>query len=484
MSDSSPQASPQIDSAAPSSRRRPKLLYVIFVCVLIAAGIAWLPKWITLPEFTPQLAVIADDQSGVMAAVAADAPDYAAAQGVVLEYELTDMETVHERALRDFATGTRRYDAICVLKSVLVPYARTNLVLRPGELREQIDDPQLLAFEQDVYPNVWEACASYWAADGSKRIEPAGYPVAVNALLLMYNRRMFDDPAAQAAYRERYGEALEVPRDWERFRRVAEFFTSGDSKGVCLSSDPVWRYIEWCNVAFGMGGAIYDKQHGWQGEPDTPLLLDAPATVAATEFYLGLKPFNHDHGRAETGVEAVKALVETMGRQRIAMCFVRSDFLHELGHGETRDNPRFGFAPSPGNVTTVDARVLYVSRDTPTPRAIARYAASLMQKETQARLMQEGLCSAVKSVYEDPQVRKIPYARALQQSYEPPRRIVLLECTPEIEIAIEAIAENVARAWSGEATAGEALAAARKRIEAERAEAWSKFEAATSGGGN
>lgn len=49
--------------------------------------------------------------------------------------------------------------------------------------------------------------------------------------VMYYRRDLLADPAHQAAFRQRYGYALEVPKSWMQFRDVAEYFNGRDLNG-------------------------------------------------------------------------------------------------------------------------------------------------------------------------------------------------------------------------------------------------------------
>ena len=165
-------------------------------------------------------------------------------------------------------------------------------------------------------------------------------------MLLVYNRTLLEDDRSRSAYRERYGEDLDVPRNWEAFRRIAEFFTrkdgtDGPTYGVVLEgSKDGWLYFEWCNFAFGMGGGVMKKKYGWEGNLDTRLLIDSPETVAATRLYMSLAPFNAGDFFS-TGVTEQRELLRS---RRVALAIVWSDVLFELIKGPGGE--RYGFARS------------------------------------------------------------------------------------------------------------------------------------------
>jgi multiple sugar transport system substrate-binding protein len=49
--------------------------------------------------------------------------------------------------------------------------------------------------------------------------------------VMYYRRDLLADPAHRAAFQQKYGHALEVPRTWDEFREVAEYFNGKDLNG-------------------------------------------------------------------------------------------------------------------------------------------------------------------------------------------------------------------------------------------------------------
>ena len=76
-------------------------------------------------------------------------------------------------------------------------------------------------FTDDVKSDLFPGLVSEARVDGSF----VGMPVWTNSEILFYRTDLFEDPAEQAAFQEKYGYELAPPTDWEQYRDVAEFFT-------------------------------------------------------------------------------------------------------------------------------------------------------------------------------------------------------------------------------------------------------------------
>jgi len=280
----------------------------------------------------------------------------------------------------------------------------------------------------------------------------------------VYNRALFADPNVRTRYRRATGRELRVPETWEEFRHVAAAATdrSAGTFGVVLQGAAGWLYYEWSNFAFGLGGGVMSKQYGWQGDEATPLLVDAPETVAATEFYLRLRPYNAGD-YFSTGQTEQRAI---MLAGRTAMAIMWSDIAIPLAQGA--DSTRFGFAPIPGDVSMIAGGSFFVNRSTRNRAGVGALLGYLMRSETQARLLGLGLSSPSRAAYEAPENASLPFASALRQSLE--RGVYMLEAGPDAVAIQQILEEYLQRAWRGDTDVQTALRLAREQIGAARTE--------------
>lgn len=387
--------------------------------------------------------------------------DYKAKYGVDIEFVGLSFDAFDQKANQDLASGTGLYDVFLHYSSVLHNYAGRNWVLTVNELKEFAPDVDY-AFESDLFPEVWKD-SSFYQLESDSEPTAIGYPFAANTMVLVYNRALFEDVVSREEYKVQFGKELEAPKDWHTFYQLAEFFTNPDKStfGVVLqgaSGSPL--YWEWCNFAFGMGGGVMQKEYGWQSFPDTPLIIDSTETIEATRFYASLKPFNYGDffstGQAEQQ--------EHMRTKKIAMAIMWSDSLFAVINGPNGDN--LGFAPIPGDRSMIGGGTFYINKKTKNAKETCRYVARMMQKDTQVRLMKQGLCSGLRSAYEDPEVRKLPYIDAVKESLD--RGVYMLESGPDSGLIVETLEATIQQIWRGEISPKEGLVAAQEKISEER----------------
>ena len=91
------------------------------------------------------------------------------------------------------------------------------------------------------------------------------------AMGLTHRKDMVNDPAEQAAFREKYGIELRMPETWDEYLKQVEFFTrdtDGDGQtdfygavNQGLRPDPI--AMEWSNYLYANDGQYYEEG-SWQ----------------------------------------------------------------------------------------------------------------------------------------------------------------------------------------------------------------------------
>lgn len=108
-----------------------------------------------------------------------------------------------------------------------------------------------------------------------------GLPYHDGPECLVYRRDLFEDPAEQRAFRERFGYDLAPPRTWRQFEDAARFFTRPDQGlfGTVFAAFPDGHntVYDFCLQLWSRGGELADAA----GRPT----LDTPQATAALDFY-------------------------------------------------------------------------------------------------------------------------------------------------------------------------------------------------------
>ncbi|MBK8047143.1 MAG: extracellular solute-binding protein [Anaerolineales bacterium] len=114
--------------------------------------------------------------------------------------------------------------------------------------------------------------ATYWS-----------YPTEGDANGWAYRTDLFEDPANQAAFKEKYGYDLAVPETWAQLKDMAEFFTRPDEGiyGVAIYTQKDYDAITmgFQDVLFSYGGDWADAENNVMG------VTNSPEAIAALEYY-------------------------------------------------------------------------------------------------------------------------------------------------------------------------------------------------------
>ena len=108
-----------------------------------------------------------------------------------------------------------------------------------------------------------------------------GLPYHDGPECLVYRSDLFADPRERDNFERRYGYPLDVPRTWDAFADVAEFFTRPEDGlyGTVLAGFPDGHntVYDFCLQLWSRGGDVQDAE----GRPT----LDTPEAAAALDFY-------------------------------------------------------------------------------------------------------------------------------------------------------------------------------------------------------
>lgn len=383
-----------------------------------------------------------------------------------LVFKPNSFDDAFNKANQDFANGTGLYDIVMQYNFSLGSFVSNDYVYPIDDLIKNLPS-NMKTFENDLFQEAWKEVGFYKnSKDPNGGILKVGYPFTSNTMLLAYNKDLFNDEKQKAAYKLKYNEELQVPTTWEQFYNVSEFFTQSQNKinGVCLQGAVGgWLYYEWMNFLFGMDGKVMDKKYGWDGDANTKVLLNSQEALKAAQFYYSLKPFNSGNFTNVDAYEQIKIMKEG----KVAMAIIWSDLAFSLAKkGDNIFDERFGFAPIPGNKSMLAGGSYFINRKSKNPEAAAKYILDLMQPANQIKLAKTGLCSALKTVYDDPEIQKIPYSNALKTSLS--RGVYMLEAGIDATMISDKITSNLQKMWNNEIKPEQAIFNMQNEIDAER----------------
>jgi ABC-type glycerol-3-phosphate transport system substrate-binding protein len=440
---------------------------IVAAAALLAAGAAYIV--LSTPSPPAAIRVLGEDSANLKALSELN-QGYETQLGTTIKIEPAAFEVAFQKSTNDFANHTGAYDIVLQYNFSLSSFVRNNYVIPLDELKAKVPDQSIFSFEKDLFPNTWKETGFYFKQPFSPEsgIQAIGYPFAANTMLLVYNKKMFSDPENQAAYEKEFGEPLSVPKTWDQLEHVAKFFTNPNkgTYGIALEGAAGgWLYYEWCDLFFGSGGKLMDKEYGWASDLSTPLNLDSPIALDATQRYLRLKPYNAGDFYSISASEQRQLML----KGNVALAIMWTDYLFDMVQKPDKSfRADFGFAPIPGAVSMLAGGIYYVNRDSKHQTEAIKYIALVMQRQNQLALVRRGLASPLRSVYSDPSVQNIPYIPALRESLN--RGVYMAEAGPDADIISNALTRELQRMWRGELNPKQALLAAKRDIETERAQ--------------
>lgn len=455
------------------TQRKHFFQFVLLSCTLVAAAML-----VTGCQNEIRLRVLGEDSSNLRAMEALK-KEYEKAEGIKIDFRPNTFADAYKKANQDFAHETGLYDVILQVNFSLSSFVRHQYVYNVDSLIKKYSldqDTLTFTFEDDLFPNAWKEVGYYYKNPLDVRdttIQKIGYPFATNTMLLVYNKEMFNDPAHKRAYKQKYGEELCVPKTWEQYKKVAAFFTNTSQKtyGVCMQGKTDgWLYYEFCDFLYGMGGKIFEKQYGWQGNETTPVRINSSEAAKAIEFYISMKPYNQGSYTSVGTTEQIALMKEG----NTAMAIVWSDYLYNFVYNEYgKKDDKFGFAPIPGEKSPLAGGCFYINKKTKHPKESMKYILSLMQPQVQIALAKQGLCSPLKTTYEDEEVKRIPYSNALKESLE--RGSYMFEAGPESDAIMNIVTKYMQQVWKEDITVEKALDMMETEIYKVRSDAYKRI---------
>ena len=435
------------------------------ILVILISFILW--SCGTNPEKTKTTITIVGENSSNMYAFQAAANDYISNSQDSLVFKPVDYDDTLESIENNFSLQNGLHDIVFLYNFTFPETINPDIVYDFDSLIKN-ESTEKLAFKEDIFPNTWDEAGSFYHSVNGKENKATriNYPVAMNTMVLIYNKEMFANDNNKKRYEQKYHKPLEVPTNWHDYYNVAAFFTNPTDKtyGVTIQGKADgYLYYEYCDYLFGMGGKVFDKNSGWQGNVNTPIIIDNEAGLKATTYYKSLKPFNNGDFINVDGAQQRKYMQEG----KTAMALVWSDYLRFYAYNESGVlDDRFGYTTLPGTASPLQGAYLWLNKKSPNPNNAAQYILYCLQKPNQIKLVKQGLCSPQASVYESPELSNIPYLKALKSSLQ--RGGYVFEYGPEVNVVSQAITNNMQKMWLDEITPKQALEKIKQEIALKR----------------
>jgi multiple sugar transport system substrate-binding protein len=344
-----------------------------------------------------------------------------------LEYESLDLNPLVESLFTNEGLRDGTWDVAFIVTDWLANAAAGDMLTDLA--------PYMVAEPVPEYPQGWAP-----GLLGMQQFGDAvyGLPYHDGPECLTYRKDLLEDPAEQAAFRERFGYDLAVPATWAQFEDVARFFHRPEQglAGTVFAAFPDGHntVYDFCLQLWGRGGELHDAA----GHPT----LDTPEATDALDFY---RRTVNDRSMTPPGLEEIDSVKsgELFAAGKVAMMVNWFGFAAVCEQPGSPTKGKIGVAPVPAGEGRASASLIVYwllcvaagSRHKETAYRFVRHCASAeMDKLTTLA----GGIGCRKSTWEDPEVNAlIPFYRQLSALHEGTRTLPRSRALPDLVHVID-----------------------------------------------
>jgi multiple sugar transport system substrate-binding protein len=381
--------------------------------------------------------------------------------GIKVELEMVPMDASVQKVTLALQSGTGAYDVIAMPYQFLGNLV-VNEYIQPLEPLMENESLSIIdAYEEaDIIQGMWEASGQW---------KDNIYGVAANSCIqfFAYRKDLFADADEQAAFKAAYGYDLAVPKDWDVYKDIAEFFTR--SKGETLAGEKLEQNFygvtmagkrhdattcEWLNYAWSFGGGVFDDAGN--------LIMDSEENIAALKYYNDLQQFAPPGVASKTWDEKTTDMQQGVA----AMSVIFNDCAPGIEDPESsKVVGKMGYDNIPegkGPAAHYGAWSYFIPSDSKSPEAAWVFLQWFNTTDVQKAIALDGGFPNLVSVYEDPDLNSLTWWEGSLKAYEisstRPR-------IPEWNDMNEELMLQLSSALVGEITEEEALANAQESYE-------------------
>jgi multiple sugar transport system substrate-binding protein len=445
-----------------------KSVWIGVAAIVVVAVVLWRHGTGHRESSQVEIRIVGEASSNLLA-IESLVPQFTQKTGIKVNVEAADFDSAKTRSDTDLSQGTGRYDIVLQYNFALSQYITRGYVDTLRELNPWKPVDLNWKFEGSLFENVWREVGFYYMRPytTASRSEAVAYPFSANTMLLVLNRKLYEDPALQAEYLLKFHQQLAAPSTWAEYVQQAAFFTrpeKGLSGVVLQGASGSWVYYEFMNFLFGNGGKTMQKPYGWASDLTTPLELNSPEAAQAAAMYLSLKPYNAG-GFLNVSATEQRAI---MKQGHVAMALMWSDYIYEMIHREDGSwSTDYLFAPVPGERSMIAGGSFYINRKSRHKVEALRFVNFMLQEDAQAKMISRGLLSPLRSAYQESAVRNIPYANALLTSLT--RATYMLEAGKDADLISDEVTRALQEAWRTDGSGHGAMHDAQAAIAQKRA---------------
>jgi multiple sugar transport system substrate-binding protein len=240
------------------------------------------------------------------------APAFTEATGITIEFETTSWDQMYDKAIKDMEAGSGIYDFVYIEQDAIYSYLSRDFLVNITELLAE--NPTLKA---DTF-NVEDFTTFINYFKGLDSDDLYGVPMEAFIKVFLYRKDLFEDPAIQAAFEEKYGYPLVPAESFQAWRDSAEFFTAyGEENDLQLwgtsvqaaSGHPAswYEYFESVAPLYGIYNWGIDADENYAATVENGGTMNSPEAVEALQFYLDNLAFAPPEATASTWDEVASS---------------------------------------------------------------------------------------------------------------------------------------------------------------------------------
>ncbi|MEZ5726066.1 MAG: extracellular solute-binding protein [Paracoccaceae bacterium] len=221
------------------------------------------------------------------------APQFEELTGIRVDIETTSWDQMYDKAIKDMEAGTGIYDMVYIEQDIVYAYLSRDFLTDTTQLL--VDNPALKSPNYDE--GHFTSFAESFRGDNGNLF---GIPVEAFIKTYLYRTDLFNDPAHQAAYKEKTGKDLAPATTHEDYLAIAEYFTEwGQANGGELwgttsqshTGHPAswYEYVETVLPTFGIYNWGIDAGNNYAAKVENGGKMDSPEAKAAMKYALQLR---------------------------------------------------------------------------------------------------------------------------------------------------------------------------------------------------
>jgi len=372
-------------------------MYKLRKCVAATALVAALGAFVSGPAAAQDkeltLCWAAWDPANALAELS---KDFTAESGIAMKFEFVPWTNFADRFLNELNSGGKLCDLLIGDSQWLGGSATYGHYIKLNDFfdKSKISMDDFLPATVYAYSTWPKGTPNYWAL-----------PAMGDALGWVYRKDWFARPEIKAAFKEKYGRDIGVPKTWDELQQVAEFFQGREIDGKKVYGAAIYTERGSEGITMGVTAAMYSWGFQYQN-PDKPYdmegYVNSADAASALEFYKGLykccTPPGHSDAYMVANLDAYKS-------GQVAMQMNWFAFFPGIAKDEDVGGDKSGFFVNPSQkveASTLGGQGISVVAYSDKKDMALEYIKWFAQSDVQKKWWSLGGYSAAKAVLEDP----------------------------------------------------------------------------------